>query len=93
VISHATEDFTTINYMHVRSSGDPIEITGKRDSLSINCDISECTHVTTHTLDVPMRIAHPRQEEFIHCRDCAEEAGCLEAVNWHMYFANFCMTM
>jgi hypothetical protein len=37
--------------------------------LTISCDISECTHATTHTLDVPMRIAQPRQEEFIHCRD------------------------
>jgi hypothetical protein len=52
--------------MHVRSSGDPVEITGERDSLTISCDISECTHATTHTLDVPMRIAQPRQEEFIH---------------------------
>jgi hypothetical protein len=50
--------------MHVRSSGDPVEITGERDSLNISCDFSGCTHATTHTLDVPMRIAQPRQEEF-----------------------------
>jgi hypothetical protein len=75
--------------MHVRSSGDPIEITGERDSLTISCDISECTHETTHTLDVPMRNAQPRQEGFSHCRDCAEEAGCLEEVNWHMHLPIF----
>jgi hypothetical protein len=33
--------FTTINYMHVRTSGDPVEITGERDSLAIGCDLSE----------------------------------------------------
>jgi hypothetical protein len=52
--------------MHVRSSGDPVEVIGERDSLTISCDISECTHATTHTLDVPMRIVQPRQEGFIH---------------------------
>jgi hypothetical protein len=50
--------------MHVRSSGDPVEITGERDSLAISCDLSECTHAITHTVDVPMRNAQPRQEEF-----------------------------
>jgi hypothetical protein len=50
--------------MHVRSSGDPVDITGERDSLTISCDISECTHATTHTLDVPMRNVQPRQEGF-----------------------------
>jgi hypothetical protein len=59
--------------MHVRSSGDPVEITGERDSLTINCDFSGCTHATTHTLDVPMRIAQPRQAEFFHCRDCYQQ--------------------
>jgi hypothetical protein len=50
--------------MHVRSSGDPVEIIGERDSLTISCDISECTHETTHIVDVPMRNMQPRQEEF-----------------------------
>jgi hypothetical protein len=27
--------------MHVRSSGDPVEITGEWDSLAINCDLSK----------------------------------------------------
>jgi hypothetical protein len=34
--------------MHVRSSGDPIEITGERDSLDIICDLSE-VHSCNHT--------------------------------------------
>jgi hypothetical protein len=55
--------------MHVRSSGDPVEITGERENLTINCDISECTHATTHTLDFPMRNAQPRKEAFeLFCR-------------------------
>jgi hypothetical protein len=62
--------------MHVRSSGDPVEITCERDSLTIKCDISECTHATTHTVDVPMRNVHPRQEEFIHCRDFHYQGLC-----------------
>jgi hypothetical protein len=76
--------------MHVRYSGDPVEITGERDNLTISCDISECTHEAKHTLDVPMRNVQPRKEgSFIVGisinKDCAEEAGCLEAVNWHMH--------
>ena len=31
--------FTTVKYMHVGSSGDPVEITGEKDSLAINCDL------------------------------------------------------
>jgi hypothetical protein len=81
--------------MHVRSSGYPVEITGERDNLTTSCDISECTHATTHTLDVPMRNAQPKQEEFKFIaeisisRDYVEEAGCLEAVNWHMNLSIF----
>jgi hypothetical protein len=77
--------------MHVRSSGDPVEITGERESLAISCDLSECTHEITHIVDVPMRNSQPIQEEFeFICkfsisRDCTEEAGCLEAVKWHMH--------
>jgi hypothetical protein len=37
-----------VNYMHVRSSGDPVEITGERDSLAISCDLSE-VHSCNHT--------------------------------------------
>jgi hypothetical protein len=76
--------------MHVRSSEDPVEITGERESLTISCDLSECIHAIAHIVDVPMRNAQPRQEEFeFICkfsisRNCVEEAGCLEAVNWHM---------
>jgi hypothetical protein len=34
--------------MHVRSSGDPVEITGERDRLAISCDLSE-VHSCNHT--------------------------------------------
>ena len=34
--------------MDVRSSGDPIEITGERDRLAISCDLSE-VHSCNHT--------------------------------------------
>jgi hypothetical protein len=34
--------------MHVRSSGDLVEITGERDSLAISCDLSE-VHSCNHT--------------------------------------------
>jgi hypothetical protein len=37
-----------VNYMHVRSSGDPVEITGERDSFAISCDLSE-VHSCNHT--------------------------------------------
>jgi hypothetical protein len=80
--------------MHVRSSGDPVEITGERDKLTISCDFSGHIHATKHTLDVPMRNAQPRKRNsfivgFSIRRDCAEEAGCLEAVNWHMHLPIF----
>jgi hypothetical protein len=84
--------------MHVRSSGDPVEITSERDSLTISCDISECTHATTHTLDVPMRIVQSRQEEFIHCRVFHQQGlrrgGKLSGGSKLAHaFANFCMTV
>jgi hypothetical protein len=78
---------TIVNYMHVRSSGDPVEITGERDSVTISCDFSGCMHATTHTLEIPMRNVQPRQDEFkficrfFNCRDCVEEAGYLETEN------------
>ena len=50
--------------MHVRSSGDLVEITSERDMLTINCDLSECTHAIAHIVDVPMRNVQPRQEKF-----------------------------
>jgi hypothetical protein len=74
--------------MHVRSSGDLVEITGERDSVTINCDFSGCMHETTHTLQMPMRNAQRRQEEFkficrfFNYRDCTEEAGNLETKIW-----------
>jgi hypothetical protein len=70
--------------MHVRFCGDPLEITNEMNRLTISCDFSGCTHATTHTLDVPMRNVQPRDSFIARIsinRDCAEETGCLEAVN------------
>jgi hypothetical protein len=30
-----------VNYLHVRSNGDLVDITDERDSLDISCDLSE----------------------------------------------------
>ena len=84
--------------MHVRSSGDPVEITGERDSLTISCDISECTHATTHTLDVLMRNVYLMQEGFIYCRVFHQQGlrrgGKLSGGSKLAHeFVNFCMTM
>jgi hypothetical protein len=84
--------------MHVRSSGDPVEIIGERDSLTISREFSGCTHATTHTLHVPMRIAQCRQEEFIHCRDFHQQGlhigGRLSGGSKLAHeFVNFCMTV
>jgi hypothetical protein len=84
--------------MHVRSSGDLVEITGERKSLTINCDISECTHATTHTLDVPMRNVQPRQEGLFHCRYFYQQGlrrgGRLSGSSKLAHeFVNFCMTV
>jgi hypothetical protein len=85
--------------MHVRSSGDPVEITGERDSLTINCEISECTHATTHTVDVPMRNAQPRKEgfEFIagffHQQGLRRGGRLSGGSKLAHAFVNFCMTV
>jgi hypothetical protein len=76
--------------MNAKSNGDPVEIKGERDSLTISCEISECTHATTHTMDVPMRNAHPRQEGFrFIARFSISGDYTKEAVNWHMNLSIF----
>jgi hypothetical protein len=66
-----------VNYMHVRSSGDPVEITGERDSLAISCDL------ITHAVDMLMSMCKTREFSIFdcensNCRDCAKEASCLD---------------
>jgi hypothetical protein len=64
--------------MHVRSSGDRVEITGERDSLAISCDL------ITHAVDMLMsmcKLGNSNHCENSNCRDCAEEAGCLDTKN------------
>jgi hypothetical protein len=68
--------FSTVNYMHVRSSGDPVEITGERDSLAIICDL--ITHAVNMLMSMcklgnSMIIVRIRIAEI-----CAEEASCLD---------------
>jgi hypothetical protein len=75
--------------MHARSIGDLVEITSERDSLVINCDLSE-VHSCNHTCSgYAYEHVQTRQFEFNHensnCRDCVEEAGYLDMENWHMY--------
>jgi hypothetical protein len=75
--------------MHVRSSGDAVEITGERGSLSMSCDLSE-VHSCNHTCSgYAYEHVQTKQFEFncenSNCRDCAEEEGCLDTENWHMY--------
>ena len=59
--------------MHVRSSGDLVEITRERDSLAINCDLSE-VHSCNHTCS-GYDHEHVQTRKFIHslsdsnCRD------------------------
>ena len=76
--------------MHVRSSGDPVEITGERDNLAISCD------QITHAVDMLMSMCKLGNSnhhcENSNCRDCAEEAGCLATELTHV-FAEFCMTV
>ena len=85
-----------VNYIHVRSSGDLVEITCQRDSLAIICDLSK-VHSCNHTCSgYAHEHVQTRQFEFIVriliVRDFAEEAGCLETELAHV-FAKFCMTM
>jgi hypothetical protein len=67
--------------MHVRSSGDPVEITGERDNLAISCDL------ITHAIDMLMSMCKLGNSsnnldcENLNCRYCAEEAGCLDTEN------------
>jgi hypothetical protein len=62
--------------MHARSSGDPVEITGERDSLAINCDF------ITHAVDMLMSMCKLSNcndhRENSNCRDYTKEAGCLD---------------
>jgi hypothetical protein len=65
-----------VNYMHVKSIGDPFEITGERDSLAISCDL------ITHAVDMLMSMCKLGNLydhcENSNCKDYAEEASCLD---------------
>jgi hypothetical protein len=42
-----------VNYMHVRSSGNPFEIIGERENLAISCDL------ITRAVDILMNMCKP----------------------------------
>jgi hypothetical protein len=62
--------------MHVKSSGDSVEITGERDSLAISCDL------ITHVVDMLMSMCKLGNcipiVRILIVRICAEEASCLD---------------
>ena len=69
-----------------------------RDNLTISCDISGCTHATTHTLDVPMSIVQSRKARMNHSEVLDHQGlrsgGRLSGGNKLAHvFANFCMTV
>jgi hypothetical protein len=51
--------------MHVRSSGDPVEIIGERDSLAIGCDLSEVHSCNQRCSGYAHEHAQTRQFKFI----------------------------
>jgi hypothetical protein len=70
--------------MHVRSSGDLVEITGERDSLAISCDL------ITHAVDMLMSMCKLGNSLMIdcensNCRDLCRGGKLSGHRNWHMY--------
>jgi hypothetical protein len=67
-----------VNYMHVSSNGDLVEITGERDSLAISCDLF--THAMNMLMSMYKRgnCIHSIHCKNSYCRVCAEEVGCLD---------------
>jgi hypothetical protein len=82
--------------MHVRSSGDLVEITGERDSLAISCDLSE-VHSCNHTCSgYAHEHVQTRQFEFI-VRILIAGIVQRRQVVWRQklahVFVEFCMTV
>ena len=69
--------------MHVRSIGDPVEITGERESLAISCDL------ITHAVDMLMRMCKLGNLysscENSNCKDLCRGGKLSGHRNWHMY--------
>jgi hypothetical protein len=70
--------------MHVRSSGDPVEITGERDSLAISRDL------ITQAVDMLMsmcKLGNWKNDhcENSNCRDLCRGGKLSGHRNWHMY--------
>jgi hypothetical protein len=76
--------------MHIRSNGDPVEITGESDSLAISYDLSE-VHSCNHTC-YGYEHVQTRQFEFIVRILIAGIVQRRQAVwrqNWHIYLLSF----
>ena len=80
--------FTMVNYMHVRSNGDPVEITGESDILAISCDL------ITHAVDMLMSMCKLGNcnsvVRILIARICVEEASYLDTgigtcICWFVY--------
>jgi hypothetical protein len=69
--------------MHVRSNGDPVEITCERDSLAISCDL------ITHAVDILMSMCKLGNLQFncenSNCKDLCRGGKLSGHRNWHMY--------
>jgi hypothetical protein len=67
--------------MHVSSNGDPVEITGERDSLAISCDLF------THAVNMLMSMCkRDNCVHSIHCENSDCRGGRLSGHrNWCMY--------
>jgi hypothetical protein len=82
--------------MHVRSSGDLVEITGERDSLSISCDLSE-VHSCNHTCSgYAHEHVQTRQFEFIVrilIAGIVQRRQVVWRQNMAHVFVEFCMTV
>jgi hypothetical protein len=72
-----------VNYMHVRSNGDSVEIIGERESLAISCDL------ITHAVDMVMSMCKlgnlNSSCENSNCKDLFGGGKMSGHRNWHMY--------
>jgi hypothetical protein len=68
--------------MHVRSSGDPVEITGERNSLAISCDL------ITHAVNMLMSMCKLGNSMIIvriRIAGIVQRRQAVWTQNWHMY--------
>jgi hypothetical protein len=85
-----------VNYMHVKSSRDPGEITGERDNLAISCNLSK-VHSCNHTCSgYAYEHVQTRQFEFIVrilIAGIVQRRQVVSTQTLAHIFAEFCMTV